>query len=468
MSFLSWTAVRLKHRFSTTFALVSLATVTLLSGCAATPELATVRQIPELMGAFKVDGLAVTAVAGDEVLVSSGFGVQANGDAFTSTSTCGLYSATKVLASLTYARLAQDGRIDLDAPLGEYLADAPDDWREIPFFRLLNHTSGITMVVNKPEFGDIASNPQAGNEDIYRMVRDAPLDYEPGQYSRYRQSGYAVGEVILENRLGTSFDALVEQYITVPAGMTSTAHPSTSDKTQPPLLLSAGGYETTADNMAQLFLSLNNGAVIDASDWKNLLLDEAYVVNDYSLGNITETRNGVLTLGHRGGGARANIRYAPDQKVGAMVCTDDTRNNELAISLANMLIREITSGEIPQSPLLVALAGYEAMTGAEVVAAYKAAAVQGSRYDMADSEALLNRIGYSFLSREQTRDAIDVFSLNAELFPASPNTHDSLGEALLASGKPAAALLRYRKALTLDPDSANARAMVEKIEAQNP
>lgn len=39
-----------------------------LAGCATAPELETAKQIPELMAAFDVDGLAVAAVSGDEVL----------------------------------------------------------------------------------------------------------------------------------------------------------------------------------------------------------------------------------------------------------------------------------------------------------------------------------------------------------------------------------------------------------------
>ncbi|MEM7706849.1 MAG: serine hydrolase [Pseudomonadota bacterium] len=437
----------------------------LLSGESVASELATVKQIPSLMESFRVDGLAVSAVSRDHILVARGFGEMSNGDPYTSSSSCGLYSATKVLASLTYANLARAGRLDLDAPLDDLLEDAPADWSDIPFYRLLNHTSGITMVVNKPAFGDLLSDPNASNETIYRLVKGAPLDYQPGEFSRYRQSGYAVGEWILSQRLGEGFDVLIKRYVTDPAGMTKTTHPALSDESQPRLILSAGGYQTTADDMARLFLGINSATVIGAGYWKMLLLDERHAFGNYSLGNIIDRRNGVLTLGHRGGGARANIRYAPDQKIGVMVCTDDTQNNELTITLARMLIEEIYTGKTPKTPLLVALADYETATGAEVVANYRYAARQGERFDLSESEVLLNTIGYALTERDDMSDAIAVFSLNVELFPSSPNTHDSLGEALLASGDVAGALAQYRKVLELDPGNVHATAMIEKIQA---
>ena len=453
------------HNSRRSIQIAALSMSVALTACApsneSAPGLTTVGQIPDLMGAFDVDGLAVTAVRGDEILLSEGFGVTVEGDVYTSSSQCGLYSATKVLASLTYTNLSKDGRINLDGQLGSYLDDAPPEWRGIPFYRLLNHTSGITMIVNKPEFGALVSNPAATNDDIYRLVRDAPFDYQPGEYSRYRQSGYAVGEIILRDIVGKSFDALVTEYITQPAGMANTTHPGLTNDSEPAFLLSAGGYRTTADDMARLFLGINNGTVVKPLEWKALLQDEKYLFENYSLGSVFEEQSGVLTLGHSGGGARANVRYAPDQKIGVMVCTDDRQNNALAISLARMLVHEIATGEVPKTPVRVALNGDK--TGAEIVAAYNLVAEQVDRYDFAGTESLLNRIGYGFLAKEQLQDAIDVFSLNVELFPQSPNVHDSLGEALLASGDEARALLQYREVLSLDRNNENAIVMIKKI-----
>ena len=438
----------------------------LTAACETNSNLTTTQQIPALMDAFDVDGLAVSVVSGEEILVSEGFGTTQDGALFTSSTSCGLFSATKVLASLSYASLSRDGKIDLDKPIGEYLPDAPAEWRRIPTFRLLNHTAGLPMIVNNPKFGKLVADPASNNQDIYQIIRTEPLDFEPGERSRYQQSGYAVGEIILGESLETGFDKLVERYIIEPAGMVDTKHSSAIDSSQPALLLSAGGYETTAEDMARMFLALNNDGIISPDDWRNLLLKESYVVDGYSLGNIIENRNDILTLGHRGGGARANIRYAPDARLGVMICTDDVTNHSLSITLANMLIDEVSTGTTPKTPLLVALANYETMSGMEIVTAYKAAALPGSEFDLSNSEALLNEIGYTLLFDERSDDAIDVFSLNNELFPDSANTFDSLGEALLASGDPVSALDKYRSVLEIDPGNENARRMIQEIQSK--
>lgn len=323
------------------------------------------------------------------------------------------------------------------------------------------------MVVNKDGFGALVSNPASSNRDVYQMVSEAPLDYQPGEYSRYRQSGYAIAEMVMEERLGESFDVLAARYVTGPAGMANTQHASARLDSEPAFLMSAGGFQTTADDMAKMFLNINNSVILTPGDWKAMLTDERYRFDDYSLGALIEERDGVLTVGHSGGGARANIRYAPDAKIGVMICTDERQNGGLAIQLARMLVHEIAFGEEPALPMMVALSGYRDMSAARVVAAYHSAAAEGDRYDLSGAEPLLNAIGYFYVAEERLDDAIEVFTLNSEAFPQSPNVHDSLGEALLMNGDREGALEQYRQVLTLAPDNENAAQMVARILEMN-
>ncbi len=80
-------------------------------------------------------------------------------------------------------------------------------------------------------------------------------------------------------------------------------------------------------------------------------------------------------------------------------------------------------------------------------------------------ESQLNRVGYKFLKDGKLREAVAVLRLNARLYPASSNVHDSLGEALAASGRKKAAIAEYRRALKLDPKAENARKMLEQLRA---
>ena len=175
------------------------------------------------------------------------------------------------------------------------------------------------------------------------------LDYVPGSASRYRQSGYAVAEMILEDRLGATWPDLVEAHLTGPAGVSETVHAHlASGERSSPLLTSAGWYRTTAADMADVFRALNADRVVDRAFLEALLTREDYVHDGYSLGSILETVDGVRTVGHRGGGARAQIRYVPSRQVGVAVFTDGQDTGEVTIHVADLLVRALLDGAPPQ------------------------------------------------------------------------------------------------------------------------
>jgi cytochrome c-type biogenesis protein CcmH/NrfG len=71
-------------------------------------------------------------------------------------------------------------------------------------------------------------------------------------------------------------------------------------------------------------------------------------------------------------------------------------------------------------------------------------------------EFMLNDLGYRLLRADRAMDAVAVFRLNAEAYPGSGNGHDSLAEALLATGDTVAAIASYRRSVELEPANDNA------------
>ena len=81
-------------------------------------------------------------------------------------------------------------------------------------------------------------------------------------------------------------------------------------------------------------------------------------------------------------------------------------------------------------------------------------------------EATINAMGYELLENGEIDAAIKVFDLNANTFPSSANTWDSLAEAVMAKGAYESAILYYRVSLKLDPESNNAAKMIERMTAE--
>lgn len=80
-------------------------------------------------------------------------------------------------------------------------------------------------------------------------------------------------------------------------------------------------------------------------------------------------------------------------------------------------------------------------------------------------ENTLNTLGYQQLGGHHIPEAIALFKLNVEMYPAGFNTYDSLAEAYMVQGDRAAAIANYRKSLALNPDNTNAVQMLKKLES---
>ncbi|HSN53978.1 MAG TPA: alpha/beta hydrolase-fold protein [Candidatus Sulfomarinibacteraceae bacterium] len=90
-------------------------------------------------------------------------------------------------------------------------------------------------------------------------------------------------------------------------------------------------------------------------------------------------------------------------------------------------------------------------------------------FEVPPPEAVLNAIGYRLLAEGRDKEAVAVFERAVELYPASANAHDSLGEGLERAGRLPGALRCYRRAVTLaeaggDRDPEVYRANLERLE----
>ena len=75
----------------------------------------------------------------------------------------------------------------------------------------------------------------------------------------------------------------------------------------------------------------------------------------------------------------------------------------------------------------------------------------------------INYLGYVLLSEGSVDQAIVIFRLNAELFPASWNVWDSLGEGLMTKGDKKDAIANYEKSLKLNPENVGGKSMLRVL-----
>ena len=130
-------------------------------------------------------------------------------------------SVTKPLTTTLAIQLAVEGRLRVSDSLARWLPDFPKA-DSITVSMLLRHRSGIPHeVVPDSE----ATRPFTA-EELVQRARRLPLDFPPGARESYSSGGFEVLARVLERASGRSYDALLQERLFGPLGMT---HSSNAD-----------------------------------------------------------------------------------------------------------------------------------------------------------------------------------------------------------------------------------------------
>ncbi len=91
-------------------------------------------------------GAAIVVVKDGKVLYEKGFGHDSNGKPLTEKSKLGIASGTKPFTAFAVLQLVDEGKIELDNPIVNYLPELTLDdvrWKQVTVRQLLSHTSGL-------------------------------------------------------------------------------------------------------------------------------------------------------------------------------------------------------------------------------------------------------------------------------------------------------------------------------------
>jgi CubicO group peptidase (beta-lactamase class C family) len=199
-----------------------------------TPSMTTMGTTPDgvlaavttLMTSGHVPGLSLAVVDRDRLLLSAGFGAADLASTTPATpSTAYLwFSMSKLVTATAALRLAEDGRLDMDAPVGEYVdyLRAPGP-RQPTVRQLLNHTSGLAnpLPIRWAHLAD-ATPPDPGALLRRLMSRRRAYRYPVGAAARYTNLGYLAAGQVITTAAGQPLQTYVQQSVLDPVGMTRT------------------------------------------------------------------------------------------------------------------------------------------------------------------------------------------------------------------------------------------------------
>ena len=78
-------------------------------------------------------------------------------------------------------------------------------------------------------------------------------------------------------------------------------------------------------------------------------------------------------------------------------------------------------------------------------------------------EQSINRLGYTFIRKKNYNTALEIFKINAELYPKSSNVFNSLGKVYFLKKDTVTAIVNFKKALSINPENISSKRFLIKI-----
>jgi CubicO group peptidase (beta-lactamase class C family) len=165
-------------------------------------------------------GTAVAVAVGNDIVWSTAFGyadVERHRPVSRATQ-FRIYEVAMPLTAAAMCRLADEGRIDLDAPVQRYLPGVVDADVPVSARQLASQLSGARDFAGDEDL----PAPCADARDAVRHLSSPVFVRPPGVKSTMSRPGYAVLSAVLEAASGKRFPDLLAETVATPAGMAST------------------------------------------------------------------------------------------------------------------------------------------------------------------------------------------------------------------------------------------------------
>jgi serine beta-lactamase-like protein LACTB, mitochondrial len=176
--------------------------------------------IPDGMSRLGIPGLSVAVAEAGQLRFEAAFGFADVENAVRARpeTVYRLASVSKPMTAVVVMKLAEEGRLDLDAPVWRYCSDFPEKPWPVTSRQLLCHQGGVRHYRpgEQPRTRRFASLTEG-----LALFRDDPLLFEPGTRVLYTTHGYTVLGCVAAVAAGRPFPSLLQETVFGPARMTA-------------------------------------------------------------------------------------------------------------------------------------------------------------------------------------------------------------------------------------------------------
>ncbi len=155
-------------------------------------------------------------------------------------------STTKQFTAALVLRLVEQGKLQLDGHVADYLPDYPrPQGEQITLEHLLTHSSGLPDYPHLPRFYEDQASRSHTTGELLALFDSLPLEFTPGSKWNYSNSGYVVLGAIVERVTGTTYAKALREHLLVPLGLGDTGFDDPADVVE----RRAAGYLRTPDGV---------------------------------------------------------------------------------------------------------------------------------------------------------------------------------------------------------------------------
>ncbi len=289
-------------------------------------------------------------------------------------------STSKHFTCLLALLLAEEGKLDLDAPIRTYVPELTGPGGEPTLRQLVQHRGGSRCYLDLGFVGHGMSVPPRGAA-LAAQVRQSGRNFAPGTAMIYNNGGYHLVSIAIERVGGAPFEEQLKTRLFDPVGMPDTASvPSDHDITPGIATMHTpgrggrwrrglfpseevrgeGAIVSTIDDMLRWMAHLRTRDLFgSAPTWAALTELPVYAdgsLGVYGLGLIVNEYRGLRTVQHSGGvmGGTSQMLTLPDDGLDVIVMANGGRDANpvrLAEQVVDIVLADRVGAETPTIPV---------------------------------------------------------------------------------------------------------------------
>lgn len=403
-------------------------------------------------------------------------------------------SITKQFTAAAILKLEMQGKLSTNNKLSNYFDNIPADKQPITVHDLLRHQSGLTSNVGR-DFEKI------NKAEFLEKVYISELKFQAGTSFSYSNIGYSLLAMIIEQVSNQSYETYLYENLWKPAQMEMTGY--TRPKFDKNLI--AIGYENDDqvwgkptdqewDSDAPYWHLKGNGGILSTTEdmykWHMCLLTEKVLSNEakkklyhpnlraeetensyYAYGwDVSKTSRNTLQVWHNGTNRILYadfLRFLDEQVTFIMLSNKSHPNfNNLNFEMAKIFFNPNFVPEIP-----IADNSENRKFSNQIIKIINQLGLEKAKEAYAkkkDTEQLLEFLmreeGFNHLDNGKPEMAIQIFKINAFVYPKSSKALQGLGEGYMETGNKELALKYLQESLAINPDNPFVNRLIKQLD----